>query len=135
MQSYDLNRVKVPQVRSRYAAGDRDSESDDESVTKCEISIEMSELNWLKSPVVTVGASGKALLCGGYLVLEHPNIGITIASTSKFYTTVCKLNDNICSANGASELVIKVESPQFYTSFEYKYDYVLNELTMLGTTR
>ena len=43
--------------------------------------VEMSELSWLKSPVVTVGASGKALLCGGYLVLEHPNVGITIAST------------------------------------------------------
>ncbi len=96
----------------------------------------MSELvSWLNSPVVTVGASGKALLCGGYLVLEHPNIGITIASTSKFYTSVCKLNDNVNATSGSNELVIKVESPQFYTSFEYKYDYILNELTMLGTSR
>ena len=73
----------------------------------------MSELvSWLNSLVVAVGASGKALLCGGYLVLEHPNIGMTIASTSKFYTSVCKLNDNI----NATKLVVamsslKVESP------------------------
>jgi hypothetical protein len=36
----------------------------------------------------TVSASGKALIAGGYLVLENPNVGVTVASTSRFYSTV-----------------------------------------------
>ena len=36
----------------------------------------------------TVSAPGKALIAGGYLVLEQPNIGVTISSTSRFYSTV-----------------------------------------------
>ena len=36
----------------------------------------------------TISAPGKALIAGGYLVLEQPNIGVTISSTSRFYSTV-----------------------------------------------
>ena len=32
-------------------------------------------------------APGKVLIAGGYLVLNRPNIGLTIATTSKFHTT------------------------------------------------
>jgi hypothetical protein len=39
----------------------------------------------------TVSAPGKALIAGGYLVLEPSNIGITISSTSRFYSTVALL--------------------------------------------
>jgi hypothetical protein len=38
----------------------------------------------------TVSAPGKILVAGGYLVLERPNIGITLAATSRFYATVCE---------------------------------------------
>lgn len=38
----------------------------------------------------TVSAPGKILIAGGYLVLERPNIGITLAATSRFYATVCE---------------------------------------------
>lgn len=40
---------------------------------------------------ITVSAPGKALIAGGYLVLEPSNIGITISSTSRFYSTVAVL--------------------------------------------
>ena len=37
---------------------------------------------------VTVSAPGKALIAGGYLILEPSNKGITISSTSRFFSTV-----------------------------------------------
>lgn len=36
----------------------------------------------------TVSAPGKILVAGGYLVLEKPNIGVTISATARFYTTI-----------------------------------------------
>jgi hypothetical protein len=38
--------------------------------------------------ISTVSAPGKILIAGGYLVLEHPNAGITISATARFHTTV-----------------------------------------------
>jgi hypothetical protein len=39
----------------------------------------------------SVSAPGKALIAGGYLVLEKENIGITVAASSRFYSTVAVL--------------------------------------------
>ena len=36
----------------------------------------------------SVSAPGKALVAGGYLVLDKENIGLTIAVSSRFYTTI-----------------------------------------------
>ena len=36
----------------------------------------------------TVSAPGKALIAGGYLVLESPNVGLVIGASSRFYTTI-----------------------------------------------
>ena len=36
----------------------------------------------------TVSAPGKALIAGGYLVLERENVGYTVAVSSRFYSTV-----------------------------------------------
>ena len=37
-------------------------------------------------PRVVCSAPGKVLLAGGYLVLEPPNIGLTVATSAKFHT-------------------------------------------------
>ena len=36
----------------------------------------------------TVSAPGKALIAGGYLVLEQPNVGVVVSCPSRFYTTI-----------------------------------------------
>ena len=36
----------------------------------------------------TASAPGKALIAGGYLVLERPNIGLVLASSARFFSTV-----------------------------------------------
>ena len=71
---------------------------------------------------VTVSAPGKALIAGGYLVLEAPNVGVTISSTSRFFTSVKVLPQAKAPMIENSIVSILVDSPQFRTSFEYKYD-------------
>ena len=72
----------------------------------------------------TCSAPGKVLLAGGYLVLDRPNIGITIATTSKFHTTTewdskkHQKDDNDENATLQS-LAITVVSPQFGTTNVY----------------
>lgn len=39
----------------------------------------------------SVSAPGKALIAGGYLVLEEPNVGIVVSCTARFYATVTTL--------------------------------------------
>jgi hypothetical protein len=39
----------------------------------------------------SVSAPGKALITGGYLVLEKENIGVTVAASARFYSTVTVL--------------------------------------------
>lgn len=37
---------------------------------------------------LTVSAPGKALLVGGYLVLERPNAGLVLTTTSRFFSSL-----------------------------------------------
>ena len=78
----------------------------------------------------TVSAPGKVLIAGGYLVLERPNVGVTISSTSRFYSTVMILQPLPKGAKQSppSVLSIVVESPQFYSSFEYEFDVIKKQL-------
>lgn len=69
---------------------------------------------------VTVSCPGKVLIAGGYLVLERPNVGVTIAGTSRFFTTVKCFPQ---ADPSATVLKIVVDSPQFYEQYEYSYDY------------
>jgi phosphomevalonate kinase len=94
---------------------------------------------------VTVSAPGKALIAGGYLVLEHPNIGIVVSCTSRFYTTVIDLTgpqigervdaypsvEQIEAAKQGSCVLILVESPQFHSQFLYSYNYQSGQLVQL----
>ncbi|CAN0295089.1 unnamed protein product, partial [Discosporangium mesarthrocarpum] len=40
-------------------------------------------------------APGKVLVAGGYLVLERPNIGVVLAATSRFHTSVKWINTEV----------------------------------------
>ncbi|CAN0544057.1 unnamed protein product, partial [Laminaria digitata] len=33
-------------------------------------------------------APGKVLVAGGYLVLDRPNVGVVLAATARFFTSV-----------------------------------------------
>jgi phosphomevalonate kinase len=85
---------------------------------------------------VTVSAPGKILLVGGYLVLEAQNVGLVVAADKRFYTTIesggaahedggCGSADRATSAATA----IRVDSPQFHCSWEYRYDHQNKTLT------
>ena len=69
-----------------------------------------------------ISAPGKVLVAGGYLVLEHPNLGISVSTSSRFYTTVKPelLNDKIPSYPCC--LTIVINSPQFYEQYVYFYN-------------
>ena len=81
---------------------------------------------------VTVSAPGKALVAGGYLVLEHPNVGVVVSCTSRFYTTVKTLEGSAADKIAKGEVQIRVESTQFYVYFEYSYNVRTNKLTQTG---
>ena len=68
--------------------------------------------------VITVSAPGKVLLAGGYLVLEKENMGITVAGTSRFYTSIRLAPRKYVS----SSFTISVQSPQFNESYMYAYN-------------
>ncbi len=95
----------------------------------------------------TVSAPGKALIAGGYLVLEQPNVGVVVSCTSRFYTTIksCGVEEledesedgdkqedskrtSLLDTLGNDELLIVVFSPQFYTRFSFVFDSKSNEL-------
>jgi hypothetical protein len=78
----------------------------------------------------TVSSPGKVLLAGGYLVLEPENIGITVAATARFYVSV-----SLSKAKGEAYLPegplrIAVVSPQFYSTYDYVYDFTTMDLQL-----
>ena len=94
----------------------------------------------------TVSAPGKALIAGGYLVLEQPNVGVVVSCTSRFFTTIkaCGVEElgeageedeeagdsknSLLDTLGHNELLIVVFSPQFYTRFCFVFNIKSNEL-------
>lgn len=82
---------------------------------------------------LTISAPGKVLVAGGYLVLETPNIGITIAATSRFYSTIRILKSVEQQGKAAGTFMnIIVDSPQFYTRYAYAFSVEMDSLTVLG---
>lgn len=88
----------------------------------------------LDDRVVTVSAPGKALIAGGYLVLESPNPGVVIgAKGCRFHSTVA-----FRPTFGSSTLVdsphisVDVYSPQFDQIFTYNllYSVTNNDVTL-----
>lgn len=96
----------------------------------------------------TVSAPGKALIAGGYLVTDSPNIGVVLGADARFYTTTSvveksqrrrrssssyssssSLHSN--SSDSKHILMIFVDSPQFHTDYLYAFDYDKLELNLL----
>ncbi len=81
---------------------------------------------------VSVSCPGKVLIAGGYLVLERPNVGITIAGTSRFFTTVkfMKSNseENHPPDNNSEVLTLIVYSPQFYEEYRFHYNFITEKI-------
>mmetsp|Transcript_1922 Transcript_1922/g.3048 ORF Transcript_1922/g.3048 Transcript_1922/m.3048 type:complete len:297 (+) Transcript_1922:801-1691(+) len=82
------------------------------------------------SDVLTVSCPGKVLVCGGYLVLESANIGVTIATnTARFYVSVCSKSKPLPSIARACEvLLIEVLSLQFRSTYKFLYDWNSKEV-------
>jgi phosphomevalonate kinase len=64
--------------------------------------------------VLSASAPGKVLICGGYLVVESPNVGLSVGVSARFRSTVSSFE----STDGGP-LIIEVLSPQFNSVFEF----------------
>ncbi|KAL3802992.1 hypothetical protein HJC23_008971 [Cyclotella cryptica] len=87
-----------------------------------------------RGAVVTASAPGKALIAGGYLVLESPNPGVVLAVRGcRFHCTVmfrpsCWGGDSSELASGDDDwafVPLDVYSPQFHQVFSYVLSYSL----------
>lgn len=88
--------------------------------------------------IVTVSAPGKALIAGGYLVLESPNPGVVLAAEGcRFHTTITFQPAYSGEGGGGvignsvdaawESIPLDVYSPQFDRVFSYYLSYSLNE--------
>lgn len=64
---------------------------------------------------ISASAPGKVLICGGYLVVESPNIGLSLGVSARFTTKVTSVE--AAPNNNSHSLRITVNSPQFKTEF------------------
>ena len=88
-------------------------------------SIVSSPTSSVERPSVVCSAPGKVLLAGGYLVLEPPNVGLTVATSAKFHTIAEWERAPVTPvANTLSTdepvLTVHVHSPQFGTTNVYE---------------
>jgi phosphomevalonate kinase len=68
-----------------------------------------------------VSAPGKALIAGGYLILEPGNVGVTISTTARFYSSIRLLLENGPPSLSHDLLKIVLDSPQFHSQFLFSY--------------
>jgi len=86
---------------------------------------------------ITVSAPGKALVAGGYLVLESPNPGVVLAADGcRFHSTVTFRPPHVADGGGVvgnsvdaswESIPLDVYSPQFDKVFSYYLSYSLTE--------
>jgi len=93
------------------------------------------------SIVVSTSSPGKALVCGGYLVLEKPNIGLVLAVDSRFHATVGILHEHNdepdTSPNDSTrqQLNVDVFSPQLSSRLRYAIVYSSDQGTIKIVSR
>jgi phosphomevalonate kinase len=72
-------------------------------------------------PLISASAPGKVLICGGYLVVEAPHVGISIGVNAMFTTEVVAVSPaapaGVTLPDGA--ICFSVESPQFGATFNF----------------
>ena len=89
-----------------------------------------------KGTTITVSAPGKALVAGGYLVLEQPNPGLVLAASGcRFHTSITFRPPHAsqvstvvgASINAAwSSIPLDIYSPQFDKVFSYYLSYAMD---------
>ena len=78
----------------------------------------------INDQVVTVSAPGKALIAGGYLVLESPNPGVVLAAKGcNFHSTVAYRPTFGAHVNSEGCLPVDVYSPQFDQVYTFMISY------------
>ncbi|RNF03027.1 putative phosphomevalonate kinase protein [Trypanosoma rangeli] len=65
--------------------------------------------------MIKASSPGKVLILGGYLIVEAPNIGISVGTTARFET---RLLTQRAAANG--KCCVRIHSPQFGKVFEFE---------------
>ena len=71
--------------------------------------------------MMSASAPGKVLICGGYLIVESPNSGISIGVSSRFRTTIVNVATVPASENTPERSIfVKIFSPQFHTQFIFE---------------
>lgn len=63
-------------------------------------------------PSTVVSSPGKALIAGGYLVLEPAYSGVVVSTTSRFYAVIDTISESPASVPDGP-IQIRVRSPQF----------------------
>lgn len=58
----------------------------------------------------TVSAPGKVLVAGGYLVLDRPNVGVVLAATARFFTSVKWTEEEVRVLYCTSGVVVLLDS-------------------------
>ena len=101
------------------------------------------QVQYSNKKVSCISAPGKVLIAGGYVVLEHPNLAITLSTSSRFYTIIKlkKFTSNLLSLIKSSSslssslhVTIVVDSPQFHTRYIYIYYPIDDKLINVITT-
>eukprot|EP01062_Namystynia_karyoxenos_P034313 TRINITY_DN25169_c0_g1_i1.p1 TRINITY_DN25169_c0_g1~~TRINITY_DN25169_c0_g1_i1.p1 ORF type:complete len:521 (+),score=127.43 TRINITY_DN25169_c0_g1_i1:79-1641(+) len=67
--------------------------------------------------VCAVSAPGKVLVCGGYLITDRPNIGLSLALSSRFHTVARRKPNGPGGPALGAEWAVDVVSPQFSRTF------------------
>lgn len=86
---------------------------------------------------IHVSCPGKILVAGGYLVLEKPNVGLTITGSSRFHSNL-KFNKGPISSSiilNVSKFFIYVDSPQFYEHYIFEYNIIDNSLKLISSSK
>jgi phosphomevalonate kinase len=84
------------------------------------------------SKTLTVSTPGKVLVAGGYLILERPHVGISIAVTSRFHSTISSCKSESIDFNDKNILLVKIKCPQFNVVYLYSYNIAKNLLFQLS---
>ncbi|GAB2235399.1 hypothetical protein Droror1_Dr00025823 [Drosera rotundifolia] len=70
---------------------------------------------------VVASAPGKVLITGGYLILERPNSGLVLSTSSRFYAIIKPFHDDIKAESWAwAWMDFKLSSPQLSREIVYK---------------
>eukprot|EP00758_Cryptobia_borreli_P001885 Tbor_TRINITY_DN2611_c0_g1::TRINITY_DN2611_c0_g1_i1::g.17899::m.17899/K00938/E2.7.4.2, mvaK2; phosphomevalonate kinase len=78
-----------------------------------------------------VSAPGKVLICGGYLLVESPNLGLSVSVTARFTSRITNIIQSDVCLEGSNKILIHINSPQFKTHFVFEVTYGDGEVAVV----